>query len=484
MTSAKRRRRDHNNRAVNDVEGKTITELLQHRHQNLMMLLSLMNIVVMVGSYMLLLLRDKYEKCNEMRRRALSRDPKLYARHSWKKEQARFSGRMFYRLFRMKKPCFDNLCDKIKSKVGDDVFKSDEYLADIDNEGITTWRGRIHQARKMTVGAPISGEWKLAISLRMMAGATYLDMYLWSNVSTPWVISLFNTVVSEWICETLVINLFDNIIGNETEIENITKNFAMTSDGYITGCMGALDGWMVTIRCPTLTEVPNPGKYFCRKGFYALNVQVIVDKDKRILWRSIGCIGSCHDSRAFNESKLATYLTEHAHEFMQKGLFFVGDSAYALRPYLLTPFDNAPPNSDKDMFNYYLSKNRIFVECAFGEIDRRWGILWRPLEGSLTRKTSIIDAALKLHNFIVDFRMKEKNENDTLDEDEELEVTRRNYRIQNASDARGLYMEEEILQATVKRGRPSNNEVELRHLGNVLRERLRDRLWNAGLRRC
>ena len=47
---------------------------------------------------------------------------------------------------------------------------------------------------------------------------------------------------------------------------------------------------------------------------------------------------------------------------------------------------------------------RIYVECTFGEVDRRWGILWRPLEGKLANHRYTIDSCLRLHNFIIDFR--------------------------------------------------------------------------------
>ena len=89
-------------------------------------------------------------------------------------------------------------------------------------------------------------------------------------------------------------------------------------------------------------------------------------------------MGSSHDSPVFHESKLGKYMEEHAAELSEKGLFLVGDSAYSLRPYLLTPFDNPGARTPQDNFNFFLSSCRIYVECCFGEVDRRWGILWRP----------------------------------------------------------------------------------------------------------
>jgi hypothetical protein len=57
----------------------------------------------------------------------------------------------------------------------------------------------------------------------------------------------------------------------------------------------------------------------------------------------------------------------------------------------------------EDTFNFFHSSSRIVVECAFGEIDLRWGILWRPLQYSLDLTCKVIDACMRLHNFIVDF---------------------------------------------------------------------------------
>ena len=75
----------------------------------------------------------------------------------------------------------------------------------------------------------------------------------------------------------------------------------------------------------------------------------------------------------------------------------------------MVPYDKASPRSSEDAFNFYLSSSRIYVKCAFGEIDRRWGILWRQLEFTLRKSTEVIDACMRLHNFLVDYRETNKN---------------------------------------------------------------------------
>lgn len=70
----------------------------------------------------------------------------------------------------------------------------------------------------------------------------------------------------------------------------------------------------------------------------------------------------------------------------------------------MTPYDNAMHGTAEDNFNFLHSSSRIVVECAFGEINLRWGILWRPLQFSLDLNCKVIDACMRIHNFIVDFR--------------------------------------------------------------------------------
>ena len=82
--------------------------------------------------------------------------------------------------------------------------------------------------------------------------------------------------------------------------------------------------------------------------------------------------------------------------------YIVGDSAYALQQFLLTPYDNSKPNTAEDIFNYHLSSSRINIECTFGDIDARWGIFWRPLKFPHQQHKFIMDLCTRLHNFIIE----------------------------------------------------------------------------------
>ena len=53
--------------------------------------------------------------------------------------------------------------------------------------------------------------------------------------------------------------------------------------------------------------------------------------------------------------------------------FLIGDSAYSIESFILTPYDSPNPRTPEDDYNFFHSSARITVECAFGEIDLRWG---------------------------------------------------------------------------------------------------------------
>ena len=262
----------------------TPTETSNITLTSILAVMSTLNMMLACVSYVFLLCSQLALDRDEHSINARKRVPLNYKRKKWSIEQQRFSDNMFYRLFRMSHDCFNQLCKDIESEIGEKQFKSERYINKLESHTVHNNYTHLHHEQKMTVGETISGEWKVAITLRMMAGATYLDMYLWSNVYPNKICEMFSHVTKNWVNTTLRIDVYEDFFVNEDKINQTTHDFAITSDGVMNGCMGAIDGWLVCILCPTLSEVNNPGKYFTRKGFYALNVQVICDKHKRILW--------------------------------------------------------------------------------------------------------------------------------------------------------------------------------------------------------
>jgi DDE superfamily endonuclease len=323
-------------------------------------------------------------------------------RHHWSELKQSLSDPMFRRMFRMKKEWFDDLCKEINDCVGDRVFKSENWLND-DNNNSAIATSKASDAW----GGIVSGEMKVACTLRMLAGGSYVDILMAYNISNCQVYTVFHEVIG-WIGSTFAFPLTNYLLSeNIAALKVISEGFSKRSDGVFKGCIGALDGLAIRIKCPnrTLDGVCDPKNYFCRKGFFALNVQAICDHEKRVIWLSTGHKGSTHDSTAFGETTLSVTLKEKADFLHDNRMFICGDSAYPLLSYLICPYNTESPQSMEDVFNYYHSSCRINIECAFGEVIMRWGIFWRKLQFNLAQAGKIINAAFLLHNFIIDKRV-------------------------------------------------------------------------------
>ena len=97
-----------------------------------------------------------------------------------------------------------------------------------------------------------------------------------------------------------------DFLEDDDNMKEAARDFAIQSNRFFVGAVGALDGWLVKIGKPTKNQdqVQNPGSYFSRKGFFAVNVQVIVEKKKRVWCRAVQCRGAEHDATVFKHSTL------------------------------------------------------------------------------------------------------------------------------------------------------------------------------------
>ncbi len=184
------------------------------------------------------------------------------------------------------------MANKIKQNVGAEVFKSEEYLRQLKCDpnfsyALFNKQKNLLAAHEHTTGGFISGKVKLALTLHMLAGGSYLDLALLFELGQNSTHVIFYQVVAEWLNDERLVDINGiKYIFDEGQITNVALGFSQITNGALCGCMGALDGWIVKIQRPWKKhhKCPNPSSYYSRKGYYGINVQAIADSKKRILF--------------------------------------------------------------------------------------------------------------------------------------------------------------------------------------------------------
>ena len=233
---------------------------------------------------------------------------------------------------------------------------------------------------------PIHPTVRLACSLRLKAGGEPIDIACTYNISRTEVHNSFEQIID---AVNSVAEFKIEYPRDHEEQRKIAQGFKEISQADIDCCAGCIDGMLIWMLKPTQTVCNNSkvdsGKFFCgRKQKFGLNFQAIFDHKKRFRNISILFPGSSSDFMAFEGCNLRYKLEEDG--FLAPGLCIFGDNAYVNRFYMCTPYPNVGANSRKDDYNFYHSQVRINIECAFGMLVQRWGILRKALSSKFTIK--------------------------------------------------------------------------------------------------
>ncbi|XP_033750280.1 putative nuclease HARBI1 [Pecten maximus] len=120
--------------------------------------------------------------------------------------------------------------------------------------------------------------------------------------------------------------------------------------------------------------------------------------------------GSVHDSRIWNASALKDQFENGLHD----GLL-LGDSGYACRKYLMTPFLQ-PVGRGQERFNRSLCRTRVLIEQTFGVLKARFPCLRFGLRMTPEMAVSTTSACVVLHNIgilrldVVDVELEHDNQ--------------------------------------------------------------------------
>lgn len=203
----------------------------------------------------------------------------------------------------------------------------------------------------------------------MLAGASYLDIMMSFRNGAP---TPYNIFPDTCLCLMNVLEL-PGLPKSFFELYELSQGFKYSSSrtSPLSRCVTALNGILVHIR--KSERYLSPPSYYCRKSYYALSVQAVVDGDYYLRCYSARCVGSTHDALVHAVSSLGKFLDgdELRNEFL-----IVRDEAYNCTESLLTPIPISQlVGPHGGVFTFFLSSLRIQVEKAFGMLMARWRIL-------------------------------------------------------------------------------------------------------------
>ena len=167
----------------------------------------------------------------------------------------------------MTRQCFDQLCSKIICSIGERAFLSEKYINVFisDNDVSTSHLLRIYRAHARTSGGFISGEMKLAITIRMLPGGSPLDLAILFDVSESHYKTIFIKVLKNWIIRPNIGKIdIESYLDDDAAMKRVAIGFSQRSGGILKGAIGAIDGWLVKIT--RLWEfrdgIANPASFF------------------------------------------------------------------------------------------------------------------------------------------------------------------------------------------------------------------------------
>ena len=142
------------------------------------------------------------------------------------------------------------------------------------------------------------------------------------------------------------------------------------------------------------------GEFCCGRKKFGLNCQAVCDLKGQSLDILIWYPGSTYNCVAFESMSLFQKLEDG---LLAPGLCIVGNNAYLNPPYMATPCASVSGGT-RNSYNFCHSQLRIWIECAFGILTRRWAILRSAilLGISVPKTVALVIVLAKLNNYCID----------------------------------------------------------------------------------
>lgn len=215
---------------------------------------------------------------------------------------------------------------------------------------------------------------QVVTALRFMASGSY-QLDIGHNINS----AISQSSVSRCIANVTKALNQPEILNQWIKCPSTLEEVKCVRDGFwqkyrFPGIIECIDCTHVAIVAPPTYHPEFPEHiYVNRKGYHSINVQLICDSNMKIIHVNAKYAGSTHDSYIWNNCNFLPVLKElhnRGHTF-----YLLGDSGYALRPWLLTPVMNAEPNSPEDRYNRAQRQIRSLIERTNGLLKSRFRCL-------------------------------------------------------------------------------------------------------------
>jgi hypothetical protein len=344
-----------------------------------------------------------------------------------------WSDDFFKRQYRVSREVFDDLCDRTK-----------RLYPGAHEDGLENYKlSQIRSAASSANGQPITMELRIAITLRMLAGASYLDL-VWYQVGSTTIHPLFISTLS----------LLDKAMPNEEmfklptdeagweEIAEEWRDIMKRKRGhpFMNGTVLAGDGLVIQIIKPSHKDRGDldVAGFRNRKGYFALVVQAFCDAYGKFRYFDIRWPGATPDITCYKQTTLyelfmSGKVPEQYHMVLDEAYTSIGGSQH------LCPYSRAQMRTAKDhvseaeyekmrVFCHLLSSQRITIERGFGMFLRKFGIMWRAMEFGIQTNTLIVMVCAKLHNLSIDDWKKKGKQADFIFQNQERRCGQREAR--------------------------------------------------------
>ncbi|XP_056608251.1 putative nuclease HARBI1 [Triplophysa dalaica] len=223
-----------------------------------------------------------------------------------------------------------------------------KYIADLVRPKLQRRTRRSHS---------LSVEEQVLIALRFYASGTFYQV-VGDNIGVD-KSTVSDVVKAVSIALAILVNQFVSL-PKDVQIAQTKHKFFLL--GNMPNTIGVIDCTHVHIQAPHERD----WEYINRKGRRSINIQLVGDADLIITNCVVKWPGSVHDARILRESALYRELQTNRPDGI-----ILGDSAYPLLPWLMTPF-LAATTPAQARFNTAHCKTRCAIERLNGVLKRRF----------------------------------------------------------------------------------------------------------------